>query len=154
MDHPVKEAEPNWDAHRMSKARMLWVQSQSSQWRATCNYNTDGVDFTDYVRSTFDNLDPMTFNNAECKKITYVNIRGSYCSDCTIWVHQDDRKDFVFNGWWGQYGASPKCQFVVASGVTSSESFGLYDFVDTAHRCSKGQDSTTQYWFGASLDAY
>ena len=43
--YSVNESSPNWDAYRLSKTRMLSIHSQSSQWRAACNYNTDGVIF-------------------------------------------------------------------------------------------------------------
>ena len=77
IDHPVNNKTPYWNAYRLSKSRMMSIHTQSSHWRATCSYNTDGVVLTDYVRSSFVNVDPLTINGAECRKMEYVNIRGS-----------------------------------------------------------------------------
>ena len=156
--HSVNESSPNWDAYRLSKTRILSIHSQSSQWRATCNYNTDGVIFTDYVESKFDHVDPMTYKVHSCQKVTYVNIRGSSCTDCTILIAQDDNIDFGIASYYSEHGIKPKCDFVNSPGVKDNEgSFGLFtneggiNNINTGHRCSAGPAATTQYWFGASL---
>ena len=156
--HSVNESSPNWEAYRLSKARMISIHSQSSQWRATCNYNTDGVLFTDYIQSTFDHVDPMTYKVHSCQKVTYVNIRDSSCTDCTIMISQDD--DFLFGvaSWYSQYEIQPKCDFVNSPGVKPHEgNFGFFlnkHNINPRHRCSADPTATTQYWFGASLQPH
>ena len=152
-DHPVAENVPNWAAYRLSKTRMLSIQSQSSHWRATCNYNTDGVVLADYIRSSFRNVDPITFNGAGCKKMEYVNIRGKVCKECTTWCHQTETVTFLVANWHGEFNAGAnKCSYVNAAGVIRDEfSFGFYGNhnVNSGHRCVSGQASTTQYWIGS-----
>ena len=154
--HSVNESLPNWDAYRLSKTRMISIQSQSSKWRATCNYNTDGVIFTDYIQSTFDHVDPITYQAHGCKNVTYVNIRGSHCSECTIWIAQHNEKGFGIGNWWSQY--QENCDFVNSPGVKVFEtSFGYFidkQNTNSEHRCSADPTATTQYWFGESLQPH
>ena len=115
-DHPVAENLPNWAAYRLSKARMLSIHSQSSHWRATSNYNSDGVVLIDYVRSSFTNVDPLAKNGNGCKMMEYVNIRGTGCSDCTIWCNQEDKITFRLGNWYGEFNTDDeKCSFVNAA---------------------------------------
>ena len=149
IDHPVNDKTPNWNAYRLSKSRMMSIHTQSSHWRATCSYNTDGVVLTDYIRSSFVNVDPLTINGAECRKMEYVNIRGSSCTECTIRVVQKTGYTFFFSSWYGEFGPVEKCSFVNAAGAVNTESnFGYYGNINSAHRCSSNSNSTTQCWFG------
>ena len=157
--YSVNDNSPNWNAYRLSKARMLSIHSQSSQWRATCNYNSDGVIFTDYIQSTFENVDPMTYREYACKKVTYVNIRGSSCNECTIWIDQYNNNEFGIVSWFSQYGPiTPKCDFINAPGEKNYKAgFGLFltrQNTNSEHRCAAGPTATTQYWFGASLQPH
>ena len=155
-DHPVAENLLNWAAYRLSKARMLSIQSQSSKWRATCNYNTDGLILTDYVRSTFANVDPMTLHGSGCKKMEYINIRGKGCEECTAWCDQASSNTFLLGNWYGQFKSVQdgieKCSYVNAAGtITHESSFGYYKHANSGHRCASTQLSTTQYWFGSGM---
>ena len=151
-DVSISETTPNWNLYRLSKARMLSIQSQSSHWRASCNYQTDGVVFTDYARASFSQVDPLTLKTHECRKLKFVNIRGSECFGCSISVVQDDFiHDFAIPSWYGQY-KGPNCEFRNAAGAVDYEySFGSYFYYNTAHRCAATTVSTTQYWFGGSI---
>ena len=152
-DYPVAENSLNWDTFCLSKSLMLEIRSQSSHWRATCNYETDGLKFTDYARATFTQVDPMTFvcSGNCCRTLEYINIRGSQCSGCSIWLAQTDSHwDFVLAS---SYGERNGCQFKSAPGAVNYEhSFGFYGYPHPGHRCSSGPNSTTQYWFGAGIN--
>ena len=121
-------------------------------WRATCNYQTDGVVLTDYVRASFSQVDPLTLKTHECRKLEYVNIRGSKCFGCSIFVVQDESiHDFNIASWYGQYKGA-NCEFRNAVGAVSYEhSFGFYLHYNTAHRCAVTTASTSQYWFGGKI---
>ena len=151
-DVPLSETTPNWSAYRLSKVKMFNVQSQSSHWRATCNYSTSGVALTDYARASFSQVDPMTLKEHKCIKLEYVNIRGSWCYSCSIFVVQDDgAHDFNIASWFGQH-KGPGCEFRNAAGAVENEhSFGFYLHYNTAHRCAATTASTTQFWFGRKI---
>ena len=152
-DQPVNENLPNWKAYRLSKAPMSSIHSQSSHWRATCNYNSAGVVLTDYVRSSFGNVDPITLNGQGCMKMEYVNIRGKGCKECTIWCNQRDGFTFIISNWFGQFGfRDNKCSYKNAAGSIKYErSFGTYGPKNSGHRCASCRASTTQYWIGSGV---
>ena len=80
---PVNENAKNWNLYRLSLARMRSLQDHSSHWRATCSYPTHGVDFTDYVRGSFQDVNIVDYlGGGKCKKVEYINIRGH------IGIHQ------------------------------------------------------------------
>ena len=121
-DQPVNENLPNWKAYRLSKAPMSSIHSQSSHWRATCNYNSAGVVLANYVRSSFGNVDLITLNGQGCMKMEYVNIRGKGCKECTIWCNQRDGFTFIISNWFGQFGfRDNKCSYKNAAGSIKYE---------------------------------
>ena len=42
---PQNEDTLNWDLYRLSLARMRFLQTHSTHWRATCSYPNHGIDF-------------------------------------------------------------------------------------------------------------
>ena len=42
---PQTEDALNWDLYRLRLARMRFLQTHSTHWRATCSYPTHGIDF-------------------------------------------------------------------------------------------------------------
>ena len=145
---PVNENAQNWKLYRLGLSRMKSLQSHSTHWRATCGYPTYGVDFRDYVRGNFSDFDVVDYlGSGECKKVEFVNIRGH------IGIH-------VTASFWQRTGysvahinsPSTECAFNPSSGATSSEdNFGSHKDFNTLFRCTKNDESTTQWWFGGHL---
>ena len=75
---PVNVNSLIWNMYRLSLTRMRSLQAHSTHWRATCSYPTHGVDFTDYVRGNFKDLNIVEYLNdgKPCKKVELLNIRG------------------------------------------------------------------------------
>ena len=150
VNSPVNENAQNWNLYRLSLARMTSLQSHSTHWRATCSYPTHGVDFRDYVRGTFKDFDIVTYSSSaagQCKKVEFVNIRGHVGMHLTARFWQG-------TGAWGLHidSSATGCQFNPSSGAVSSEdNFGLYWDTNPKFRCSKDDQSTTQWWFGSHL---
>jgi len=64
----VNEVNPDWSEYKMSHAQAQHVRTASTHWRATCNYPARDVDYTDYLRTSFDAfnilMDPGLFSNS------------------------------------------------------------------------------------------
>ena len=145
---PVNENAQNWKLYRLSLARMRSLQSHSTHWRATCNYPTQGVDFRDYVRGNFKDFDIVNYiGEGQCKKVEFVSIRNHKG------MHQT-AKFWQKNGQGGLHidSSATGCDFNPSSGaVVSEDNFGLYGSTNPKFRCSKDDQSTTQWWFGGHL---
>ena len=106
------------------------------------------MDFRDYVRGNFKDFDIVNYiGNGQCKKVEFINIRGHNGMHRTA-------------GFWQKTGleglhidsASSGCQFNPSSGAVASEdNFGWYSVTNPKFRCSKDNQSTTQWWFGGHL---
>ena len=85
----------------------------------------------------------------QCKKVEYVNIRGQVGTDLTapFWLK--------LNTWTLHIDSThTHCQFKTAksSAASSEDNFGCYgDGISNKFRCTQGDQSTTQWWFGAHL---
>ncbi|XP_044169547.1 uncharacterized protein [Acropora muricata] len=144
---PVNENAQNWKLYRLSLARMKSLQSHSTHWRATCSYPTHGVDFRDYVRGNFKDFNIFGFSGGQCKKVEFVNIRGHNGMHVTASFWQKTRtwNPHIDSGILG-------CQFNPSSGaVVNEDNFGYYMYTNPKFRCSKDDQSTTQWWFGGHL---
>ena len=75
-DFPRNENSPSWSYYRLSQSRMKSIQADSTKWRLTCRYDTDGVVYTDYVRGLNVETDIISQNNSACVKTEYINVRG------------------------------------------------------------------------------
>ncbi|XP_065062780.1 uncharacterized protein LOC135689471 [Rhopilema esculentum] len=150
VDAPVNERTPNWVAYRLSKAQMISIKAHSTHWRATCSFNTYGIDFTDYVRTNFKSLDVMTYlGDGLCKKVEYINIRGhaAYQKTARFWQVLNTYILVI-----DSYYSDDICQFGAKQGAaTSEDNFGYYGTINKNFRCTAGPESTTQYWFGGYL---
>ena len=71
---PVNEEIPAWDSYRLSKSRMTSIEEDSSKWRMTCQYDSDSVVYTDYVRGNNDKINILTFNGDGCLEVEHINI--------------------------------------------------------------------------------
>ena len=148
VNSPVNENAQNWNLYRLSLARMTSLQSHSTHWRATCSYPTHGVDFRDYVRGNFKDFNIVTYNGAgQCKKVEFINIRGHVGMHLTARFWQKTGAEGLHID-----SASTGCQFNPSSGaVVNEDNFGLYGHINPKFRCSKDDQSTTQWWFGSHL---
>ena len=140
---PQNEDALNWDLYRLSLARMRFLQTHSTQWRATCSYPTHGIDFRDYLHGNFKDFNIFDFfGERQCKKVEYVNIRGHVATELTAPFWQK------LNTWTLHTDSThTHCQFKTAkSGAASSEdNFGWYgDGISNKFRCTQGYQSTTQ----------
>ena len=92
------------------------LQSHSTHWRATCSFPTHGVDFTDYVRGNFKDLNIVNFlDSGKCKKVNYVNIRGH------VGIHLTARF-WQSTSWMLRIDSSHSgCNFKTRSGSVTSE---------------------------------
>ncbi|XP_068729556.1 uncharacterized protein [Montipora capricornis] len=150
FDAPVNEYAINWDVYRLSLARMRSLQSHSTHWRATCSYPTHGVDFTDYVRGTFSDLNIIDYSDAQrCKKVEYINIRGHIGIHETVpfWQGTNANSPFLYI----HSAVTTTCHFQPTPGsVPNENNFGWYgNSVNLKFRCTQGSNSSTQWWFGA-----
>lgn len=158
VDKPVNEYNPNWSSYRMSYSHMLQLKklSQITHWRIVCNLDLSGMktDYYDYLRSRFDLFDILQEQvvNFYCKKVEYVNIQGSGCSDCKIAFYQSTSCNLVAEPYY-----SSKCgiTFKYSNGrkpINSEDSFGHYNTISSAFRCTNSRTSTTSIWFGGRLE--
>ena len=147
-DSPVDENLPNWNKYRMSLDTMNDLSTQSTHWRATCSFPTHGVDYVDYVRGKFVDLDVVNFLGGNvCKRVEYVNIRGHECTDCDIPWWQTDNSYFLHTD-----SGYTTCGFDPTQGAVSSEdNFGRYVSVSSDFRCTADASSTTNWWFGGNI---
>lgn len=125
---------------------MSAIANHSTHVRATCNFNTDGRNYTDYLRAKLKDIDVMHLNFEGCARFEYITIRGFDCYDCTAWFAQRDTWHAHINS----YGAAG-CQLSSPGAVISpggEDDFGFYETVNPVHRCSSDGHSTTQWWFG------
>ena len=132
----------------MSLSMMNDLSAQSTHWRATCSFPTHGVDYVDYVRGKFVDLDVVKFLGSNvCKRVEYVNTRGHQCSDCDL-------------PWWQKnhyYNLHADSSSTICKGLNASEgsveyedNFGYYNTVNPAFRCTASDNDTTNWWFGGS----
>ena len=149
-DFPVNEVSPeDWSSYRLSLADMKLIRAHSTHWRATCDFQTIGIDFRDYLRALLDHYDvmeaPLT-KSSECKRCEFINIRGNQCINCTaLALISSSRPPYIKSVKSGE-----QCDFdgKPNEAVVYEQNFGRYQFWNPAFRCSATKDSTTQYWFG------
>ena len=146
---PVNENAQNWNFYRLSFARMRSLQAHSTHWRITCSYPTHGIDFRDYLRGNFENFNILDYvgSNGACKKVEFINIRGHTGIYLTVPFWQYDGQGLHTDS------SRTNCQFTAAKAgaVTEEDNFGFYGAYNSNFRCTQGDQSTTQYWFGAHL---
>ena len=147
-DSPVDDNFPNWNKYRMSLSMMNDLSAQSTHWRATCSFPTHGVDYVDYVRGKFVDFDVVNFlENAVCKRVEYVNIRGHKCSNCDmIWTQVLQTYFLHTDSTIGTCGFKPS-----HGAVPSEDNFGFYGAVNSNFRCTADASSTTNWWFGGNI---
>ena len=85
VDFPVNQSknEVDWYLYRLPLSQMQSIANHSTHLRATCNYPTEGLRFTDYARAELEGHDIFGSWDATCRLYEYINIRGNECSSCT-----------------------------------------------------------------------
>ena len=150
-DFPVNNShnDVDWNAYRLSLLQMQSIANHSTHLRATCNYLTDGLLYTDYARAKLEGHDIFgTWENYKCQLYEYVNIRGNECSNCTALTKQPAGRTWYMNS-----HQKKECEFDGTPGAVNAENnFGRYVFINDEHRCSSSLASTTQHWFGVKHD--
>lgn len=155
-DWPVNEELPRWDEYRLSKSRMQSIQNDSSKFRITCKYDTDGLVYDDFLMANKEQVDILNFKYLHttfpvvCSFVEYVNIRGEDCAFCTLILYQDyytlhADSNKTHNGCDFKSSGSKKC------GNSGEDNFGHYYCVNPVHRCSSSANATTQVWLGTVL---
>ena len=138
--------QPNWHAYLIRPAYLAWLGAQSTHWRATCRYDTDGVVYTDYMRTSLADCNILTMQKVHrtCFQFEFINIRGHNCSSCTVPLWNE-------KGYYSLHTDTSikNCEFDGQTGAVHREdNFGHYVHSNSLHRCSSGSNSTTQFWLG------
>ena len=152
VDFPKNDAnsEADWTAYRLSLSHMQSLADHSTHLRATCDYPTDGLKYTDYARAKLAGHDIFGTFSDQCRDYEYINIRGNECHNCTAATKQKGGSAWTINSYKSkiQFG----CDLDGPPGADGNENnFGNYrdGTVNPAHCCSSSPGSTTQHWFGA-----
>ena len=153
QDTPQNSETPNWHSYRLSRTRMHSIQKDSTKWRMTCQYGTEGLNRTDYVEGLKRNVDILVFNGSECKRVEFINVRGYGCEACEALIRQKDTKAFHHDS----LRSYERCMFKPNESITcknssrSEDNFGWYKCANERHRCSRDTGSTSQTWLGGEL---
>ena len=149
-DYPVNQNSFTWNKFRLSWSWMNFIASHSTHVRATCNFNTDGLNYTDYLRAKLSDSNVMSLNFDNCKRYEYINIRGYNCHNCTAhFVQRDNWHAHVDSYHGSQRGCQFSCPFAGAVKMKGGEdNFGWYESINHVHRCSASANSTRQWWIG------
>ena len=147
-DMPINQDAPEWNNYRLSMSRMMFIQSTSTHWRGTCNFQNDGVVYRDYIRVSLEQLTllPKTHPDGFCLLSEFINIRGQECTNCTIWVSYDHLHSLHVDS--SLIGYNLGCQFP-DGGTYDEDNFGQYVVTNPAFRCTSSSSSTSQIWLGS-----
>ena len=150
LDFPVNETAPNWDGYRLSKSRMQIIQEDSKKFRITCNYDTEGVVYRDYLEAAKFEIDILTFRNRTCSLVEWIDIRRQSCKQCTAYIVHDSQYGLHSDSF---HAKSRGCEFqpkesLPCNNRRGEDNFGLYSCINEHHRCSSSPSATTQIWLG------
>lgn len=158
VDFPVNPGSPDWKEYRMSHNHMMHIKSHATLWRATCKYDTDGLQKIDYMTGLLSQTDIFAYTSASvCRRVRYINIRGQSCTDCTTHYNQMTSRHAYVDSHYGKvlgcdWNASPGHVYGQTSyGSSWDDNFGYYMIRNPNHRCSSSSSSTTQWWLGIEV---
>ena len=150
-DFPINQDAPEWYSYRLSMSRMKSIRNVSTHWRATCNFPSDGVDFRDYLRSSFSKNDLFAVPDADrCALYEVVDIRGNRCTQCTAYSPYSNQYGYHIDSWYSRDPVGCDFDGRPKGGIENEDNFGEYGSINPSFRCSSNTMSTTQYWIGAS----
>ena len=154
-DVPVNQDTPSWQSFRLSLPVMKSIANDSIKWRATCNYETDGVVNQDLAIALLQDIPILSFNARKCLKYEYINIRGQSCSSCTAFTKQAE--PYIPLHVSTNHTNKVVCDFyptgylICDDTLKAEDNFGHYACVNPNHRCSSSPTSTTQIWLGGPI---
>ena len=156
VDFPVNHTKNkvDWNSYRLSLPQMESLANHSTHLRVTCNFPTEGLQYTDYARAKLEGHDIFDTWSNTCQLYEYINIRGHECSNCTAGTKQIARRAWSIKSYQSKLGWG--CDFDGSPGAISSNerNFGYYGdgTVNADHRCTSSPASTTQHWFGTKYE--
>ncbi|XP_067026109.1 uncharacterized protein [Acropora muricata] len=146
-DYAVNQNFFKWNKFRLSLPIMNSTLRHSTHFRATCNFNTDGLVTTDYLRGKTTELNILLLKGEPCVTLEYINIRGYQGYNSSVMMTQE-----IWHLHTDSHYGGNVCPFNSAKsgsiGGNGEDNFGYYDITNPSHRCSSVDDSTTQWWFG------
>ncbi len=154
---PKNQDSPSWADYRLSWSRMNDILKDSNQkWRLTCNFNTEGLVKRDYVRATHAEIpllpsDSSSGEHKGCKRVEFIDIRGTNCSNCEVYLGQNEDYPLHIDSYYSQIECKTNFPESQPCGDNGEDNFGFYGCVNRQHRCSSSEDSTTQLWFGGDF---
>ena len=147
-DHRVNVNSFTWNKFRLSRFIMKSTLSHSTHVRATCNFNIDGLVTTDYLRAKTNDLNILLLKGRRCFEIEYINVRGHDCYNCTAWISQTIYWHLHFDSYYGIHCQLKSARNGAVAFPGGEDNFGVYRTINPLHRCSSGDNATTQWWFG------
>ena len=152
-NEPIHQNTFSWDNYRLSRARMKTIHEDSNRkWRFTCNFDTDGAVYTDYVRANHEHIPMLSFtsksDDGACKTVEFINIRGTECNNCTALVAHKDNWPLHIDSYYTNKRCSNNFSGSESCNRKGEDNFGFYHCRNQQHRCSATEESTTQLWFG------
>ena len=148
-DYAVNQNSFTWNKFRLLLPIMKSTLSHSTHVRATCNFNTDGLLTTDYLRAKTTELNILLLNGRPYVTLEYINIRGFECYNCSVWMAQNSEShlhtDSQNGGRYCRFKSAKSGSIVWEAG---EDNFGYYGVINPLHTCSSGYNSTTKWWLG------
>ncbi|XP_067026115.1 uncharacterized protein [Acropora muricata] len=88
-DYAVNQNFFKWNKFRLSLPIMNSTLRHSTPFRATCNFNTDGLVTTDYLRGKTTELNILLLKGKLCVTLEYINIRGYQGYNSSVMMTQE-----------------------------------------------------------------
>ena len=141
-DYPKNQEAFTWGKFRLSLLRMTATANRSTHVRATCNFNTEELQYKDYFRAKLSDIDVLRLRSEGCKTVEFINIRRYNCTGCTTFFFQKDGYHVHTDSYWAPV---VKCQFTNASADAvkspgGEDDFGCYKTVNPVHKCVSSDD--------------
>ncbi|XP_032238903.2 uncharacterized protein LOC5513485 [Nematostella vectensis] len=153
-DNAFSEDTPNFLNYRLSRARMEFVRSKSTLFKATCAFDQK-TQIPGWPRDQiiarldgYDVVNQAATGSQKCVTFESIVIRNQSCSKCSIGLwhnvgkhhpHLDSTVDAF-------------CSFNPFNSKNSEDNFGFYGVINTESTCCSSPDSTTQWWLGHEVD--
>ncbi|XP_046864291.1 uncharacterized protein LOC124458291 [Xenia sp. Carnegie-2017] len=156
---PRNETNETWEDHRFSFNAMMSINEDGNTlWRITCSYGNTDWNKTDLVVATHENAPILKqiIYEAVCLNVSFVDIKGYNCKDCSIPFWQNDQKILHADN----SHDNIKCNLINfqssdcsnSDGSGGEDNFGYYVCYETTHRCASSDNATTQLWFGQRMN--
>ena len=153
-NYPIEEGFPNFNRFRMSQARMKCIRNHTTSWSTVCNFTDSINDCRDTARRSFSEFDPLkdlttstVASEGKCLRVSYINIQGEKCSNCTsFWIQSNDK---IFHARGGRINNDVGCTFKKIGVIDNDGKFRYYERNSNKNfGCTMGLNSTTSLGFG------